>query len=62
MFFQTILQHLLRKRREDFKPTPEKDLSPMAQSIMQKLAEHEKNSSAAITSVDPKNAANKPEI
>ncbi len=62
MFFQTILQHLLRKRRKDLKPTLEKDLSPMAQSIMQKLAEHEKNSSATITSVDPKNAVNKSEL
>ena len=43
MFFQTILQNLLGKRKGGAKPTSEKELSPMAQSIMQKLAEHEKN-------------------
>jgi len=43
MFFQTVLQILLGKRKKVAKPTSEKELSPMAQSIMQKLAEHEKN-------------------
>ena len=46
MFFQTVLQNLLGKRKKvtkDVKSTAEKELSPMAQSIMQKLAEHEKN-------------------
>ncbi len=42
MFFQTLLQGLLKKKKA--KPSePTKDLSPMAQSIMQKLAEHDKN-------------------
>jgi hypothetical protein len=41
MFFQTILQSLLRKKKS-VEPQPKKDLSPMAQSIMQKLAEHDK--------------------
>ena len=44
MFFQTLLQTLLGKRKRPTKTLPEKELSPMAQSIMQKLAEHEKNS------------------
>ena len=46
MFFQTLLQNLLKKKRA--KPgvnlaQPTQDLSPMAQNIMQKLAEHDKN-------------------
>jgi hypothetical protein len=42
MFFQTLLQSLLK--RKSLEPTERaKDLSPMAQSIMQKLAEHDKN-------------------
>ena len=46
MFFQTLLQNLLKKKR--VKPgvnpaQPTQDLSPMAQNIMQKLAEHDKN-------------------
>ena len=42
MFFQTLLQSLLKKKKVKESETA-KDLSPMAQSIMQKLAEHEKN-------------------
>ena len=42
MFFQTLLQSLIKKKRA--KPAePTQDLSPMAQNIMQKLAEHDKN-------------------
>jgi len=42
MFFQTLLQSLLKKKKvKEFETA--KDLSPMAQSIMQKLAEHDKN-------------------
>ena len=41
MLFQTLLQSLLMKKKTK-KPKPNKDLSPMAQSIMQKLAEHDK--------------------
>jgi hypothetical protein len=42
MFFQTLLQNLLKKKKS--KPSePTQDLSPMAQNIMQKLAEHDKN-------------------
>jgi hypothetical protein len=42
MFFQTLLQSLLKRKKAG--PTePAKDLSPMAQSIMQKMAEHDKN-------------------
>lgn len=46
MFFQTVLQNLLKKKR--VKPgvnpaQPTQDLSPMAHNIMQKLAEHDKN-------------------
>ena len=42
MFFQTLLQSLIKKKRA--KPAePSQDLSPMAQNIMQKLAEHDKN-------------------
>jgi hypothetical protein len=46
MFIQTVIQHLLGKRKKEAKmakATTEQELSPMAQSIMQKLAEHEKN-------------------
>jgi hypothetical protein len=42
MFFQTQLQSLLKKKKVKESETA-KDLSPMAQSIMQKLAEHDKN-------------------
>jgi hypothetical protein len=42
MFFQTLLQSLLKKKKAKESETA-KDLSPMAQSIMQKLAEHDKN-------------------
>ena len=42
MFFQTLLQSLLEKKKVKESETA-KDLSPMAQSIMQKLAEHDKN-------------------
>ena len=48
MFIQTVIQTLLRKRKKAERsqnptpPTGEKELSPMAQRIMQKLAEHEK--------------------
>jgi hypothetical protein len=41
MFFQTVLQILLG-RKKPVEPQPQKELSPMAQSIMQKLAEHDK--------------------
>jgi hypothetical protein len=42
MFFQTLLQSLIKKKRA--KPAePSQDLSPLAQNIMQKLAEHDKN-------------------
>ena len=42
MFFQTLLQSLIKKKKA--KPTESsQDLSPMAQNIMQKLAEHDKN-------------------
>ncbi|QWD65704.1 hypothetical protein [Polynucleobacter sp. MWH-Aus1W21] len=41
MFFQTVLQNLLRRKKSVDSP-PKKELSPMAQSIMQKLAEHDK--------------------
>ncbi|QKM64329.1 hypothetical protein DCO17_03205 [Polynucleobacter tropicus] len=49
MFIQTVIQTLLRKRKKaestpkPSTPTAENELSPMAQRIMQKLAEHEKN-------------------
>ena len=49
MFIQTVIQTLLRKRKKaessknPIPPTGEKELSPMAERIMQKLAEHEKN-------------------
>jgi hypothetical protein len=42
MFFQTLLQSLLKKKKVKESETA-KDLSPMAQSIMQKLAEHDRN-------------------
>ena len=42
MFFQTLLQSLLKKKKVKESETA-KVLSPMAQSIMQKLAEHDKN-------------------
>ena len=42
MFFQTLLQSLIRKKK--VKPAePTQELSPMAQNILQKLAEHDKN-------------------
>ena len=49
MFIQTVIQTLLRKRKKvESAPKPtastaQNELSPMAQRIMQKLAEHEKN-------------------
>ena len=48
MFIQTVIQTLLRKRKKAERSqnpsssTDEKELSPMAQRIMEKLAEHEK--------------------
>ena len=42
MFFQTVLQNLMMKKRAK-KQSPTDPLSPMAQSIMQKLAEIDKN-------------------
>jgi hypothetical protein len=44
MLFQTIIQGLMMRKRAK-KSSPDKDMSPMAQSIMQKLAEHDKNQS-----------------
>jgi hypothetical protein len=44
MLFQTIIQGLMTRKRAK-KSSPNKDISPMAQSIMQKLAEHDKNQS-----------------
>jgi hypothetical protein len=42
MFFQTLLQSLIKKKKA--KPAePSQDLSPLAQNIMQKLAEHDKS-------------------
>ena len=42
MFFQTLLQSLIKKKK--VKPAePTQELSPMAQNILQKLAEHDKN-------------------
>jgi hypothetical protein len=58
MFFQTLLQTLLGKRKKTTKTVPEKELSPMAQSIMQKLAEHEKNSVADPKTTDSKENPN----
>jgi hypothetical protein len=40
MFFQTVLQALMR-RKKSAEPSLKKELPPMAQSIMQKLAEHD---------------------
>jgi hypothetical protein len=57
MLIQTILQNLMGKRKKAASPTPEKELSPMAQSIMQKLAEHEKKSVS-----DPKSTGSKENI
>ena len=56
MFIQTVIQSLLGKRKKarTTKSASEQVLSPMAQSIMQKLAEHEKNHP-----LDPKFAADK---
>lgn len=65
MFIQTVIQTLLRKRKKaessknPIPPTGEKELSPMAKRIMQKLAEHEKN--AAQTSKKDTSADNKAE-
>ncbi|OZA13423.1 MAG: hypothetical protein B7Y05_09790 [Polynucleobacter sp. 24-46-87] len=42
MLFQAVLQSLLMKKKVKKKPEPSQDLSPMAQSIMQKLAELDK--------------------
>ena len=42
MFFQTLLQSVIKKKK--VKPAePTQELSPMAQNILQKLAEHDKN-------------------
>jgi hypothetical protein len=42
MFFQTLLQSLIKKKQA--KPAePSQDLSPLAQNIMEKLAKHDKN-------------------
>ena len=46
MFIQTVIQHLLKKQTKEVAnahPDAEKELSPMAQSILQKFAEHEKS-------------------
>jgi len=60
MFFQTVLQTLLGKRKKVAKTTSEKELSPMAQSIMQKLAEHEKNTALnSKTDLSPENKGDK---
>ena len=63
MFFQIVLQHLFGKKKKakrEAKPTAEKELSPMAQSIMQKLAEHEKNAALnSKTDHPPKNDGDK---
>lgn len=53
MFIQTVIQTLLKKRKKAERlpkpsapkdPGAENELSPMAQRIMQKLAEYEKDS------------------
>jgi len=44
MLFQTIIQGLMMRKRAK-KSSLDKEMSPMAQSIMQKLAEHDKNQS-----------------
>ena len=57
MLIQAVIQHLLGKRKKEIKTSKlatEQELSPMAQSIMQKLAEHEKNSSLGQKSADDK--------
>jgi hypothetical protein len=60
MLFQTLLQNLLSRKRAK-KPAPAKDLSPMAESIMQKLAEHDKNQvSDQNATIHADNVANKP--
>jgi hypothetical protein len=60
MLFQTLLQSLLMKKRAK-KPTPTKELSPMAESIMQKLSEHDKNPvSDQNAGIPADNVANKP--
>jgi len=47
MLFQTLLQSLLMRKKVKKMPEPTQDLSPMAQSIMQKLAEHDKTKGLA---------------
>jgi hypothetical protein len=42
MFFQTLLQSLIKKKKVKL-AEPTQDLSPLAQNIMQKLSEHDKN-------------------
>jgi hypothetical protein len=42
MFFQTLLQSLIKKKQVKT-AEPTQDLSPLAQNIMQKLSEHDKN-------------------
>jgi hypothetical protein len=42
MFFQTLLQSLIKKKRVKT-AEPTQDLSPLAKNIMQKLSEHDKN-------------------
>jgi hypothetical protein len=63
MFIQTVIQTLLRKRKKaessknPIPPKSEKELSPMAKRIMQKLAEHEKKAAQTLkkdTSADNK--------
>ena len=57
MFIQTVIQHLLGKRKKEVKmakTTTEQELSPMAQSIMQKLSEHEKKQASALKFPDDK--------
>ena len=43
MLFQAVLQSLLMKKKIKKKSEPTQELSPMAQSIMQKLADIDKN-------------------
>jgi hypothetical protein len=55
MFIQTVIQHLLGKRKKKVRvaeTATERELSPLAQSIMQKLSEHEKINNPAPKSVD----------
>ena len=57
MLIQAVIQHLLGKRKKEIKTSKsatEQELSPMAQSIMQKLAEHEKNKLSDSKSADNK--------